>query len=65
MYSWSKDWPTLTELFFGEGNGPQGKLNGITTKKPTRKPIKEVKKAIRKTGMMTKNPGLKIPKRVK
>ena len=65
MYSWSKDWPTLTELFFGKGNGPQGKLKGITTKKPARKPIKEVKKAIRKTEMMTKNPGLKIPKRVK
>ena len=26
MYSWSKDWPTLTELFFGKGNGPTGKL---------------------------------------
>lgn len=61
MYSWSKDWPTLTEIFFGKGNGPQGKLNGMTAEKP----IKEVKKAIRKTGMMTKNPGLKIPKRVK
>jgi hypothetical protein len=34
MYSWSKDWPTLTELFFGKGNGPQGKLNGMTTKAP-------------------------------
>ena len=41
MYSWSKDWPTLTELFFGKGNGPQGKLNGMTAEKP----IKEVKKA--------------------
>jgi hypothetical protein len=41
MYSWSKDWPTLTEIFFGKGNGPQGPLNGMTTKKP----IKEVKKA--------------------
>jgi hypothetical protein len=26
MYSWSKDWPTLTEAFFGKGNGPTGKL---------------------------------------
>ena len=34
MYSWSKDFPTLTELFFGEGNGPQGPLNGMTEKKP-------------------------------
>ena len=34
MYSWSKDWPTLTELFFGKGNGPQGKLNGMTAKAP-------------------------------
>lgn len=40
MYSWSKDWPTLTELFFGKGNGPQGPLNGMTAKKP----IKETKK---------------------
>jgi len=30
MYSWSKDFPTLTELFFGKGNGPQGSLNGMT-----------------------------------
>jgi hypothetical protein len=41
MYSWSKDWPTLTEIFFGKGNGPQGPLNGMTAEKP----IKEVKKA--------------------
>ena len=34
MYSWSKDWPTLTELFFGKGNGPQGKLNGMTATPP-------------------------------
>ena len=34
MYSWSKDFPTLTELFFGKGNGPQGPLNGMTEKKP-------------------------------
>ena len=41
MYSWSKDWPTLTEAFFGKGNGPTGKLgdtgkypNGMTAKKP-------------------------------
>ena len=33
MYSWSKDFPTLTELFFGKGNGPQGPLNGMTEKK--------------------------------
>ena len=37
MYSWSKDWPTLTELFFGKGNGPQGPLNGMTAKKPKKK----------------------------
>jgi hypothetical protein len=44
MYSWSKDWPTLTELFFGKGNGPQGKMvdtgkypNGMTEKKPVSK----------------------------
>ena len=38
MYSWSKDWPTLTEIFFGKGNGPQGKLNGMTAEKPKKKP---------------------------
>ena len=37
MYSWSKDWPTLTELFFGKGNGPQGKLNGMTEEAPKKK----------------------------
>ena len=37
MYSWSKNWPTLTELFFGKGNGPQGKLNGMTAEKPKAK----------------------------
>ena len=44
MYSWSKDWPTLTEIFFGKGNGPQGKMvdtgkypNGMTAKKPKKK----------------------------
>ena len=37
MYSWSKDWPTLTEIFFGKGNGPQGPLNGITPEKPKKK----------------------------
>ena len=44
MYSWSKNWPTLTEAFFGKGNGPTGKLvdtgkypNGMTAKKPTAK----------------------------
>ena len=37
MYSWSKDWPTLTELFFGKGNGPQGPLNGMTTENPKKK----------------------------
>ena len=26
MYSWSKNWPTLTEAFFGKGNGPTGKI---------------------------------------
>ncbi len=38
MYSWSKDFPTLTELFFGKGNGPTGKTepipNVMTEKKP-------------------------------
>ncbi|SVA24269.1 uncharacterized protein METZ01_LOCUS77123 [marine metagenome] len=61
MYSWSKDWPTLTELFFGKGNGPRGKLNGMTAEKPAKK----AKKADPKTGMMTKNPGIKIPKKSK
>jgi hypothetical protein len=61
MYSWSKDWPTLTEIFFGKGNGPQGKLNGMTAKKPATK----AKKAAPKGGMMTKNPGIKIPRKVK
>ena len=37
MYSWSKDWPTLTEIFFGKGNGPQGTLNGMTAEKPKKK----------------------------
>ena len=37
MYSWSKDWPTLTELFFGKGNGPQGPLNGMTKEAPKKK----------------------------
>ena len=48
MYSWRKDWPTLTEAFFGKGYGPQGKLvkektvdsgdfpNGMTEKKPVK-----------------------------
>ena len=51
MYSWSKDWPTLTEIFFGKGNGPTGKLvdtgkypNGMTEKKPVSKKTKKVKK---------------------
>jgi hypothetical protein len=39
MYSWSKDWPTLTEIFFGKGNGPQGPLNGMTAEKPKKKAI--------------------------
>ena len=41
MYSWSKDFPTLTEHFFGEGNGPTGKIKpkqkGMTAKKPDEK----------------------------
>ena len=37
MYSWSKDWPTLTEIFFGKGNGPQGPLNGMTKEAPKKK----------------------------
>ena len=59
MYSWSKDWPTLTEIFFGKGNGPQGPLNGMTAEKP----IKEVKKAPKNAkslenpnGMLDKKP---------
>jgi len=36
-YSWSGKWPTLTELFFGKGNGPQGPLNGKTIKAPKKK----------------------------
>jgi len=31
QYSWADKWPTLTELFFGEGNGPQGPLNAKDT----------------------------------
>ena len=36
MYSWSKNWPTLTEMFFGKGinpatDRPYGK---ITKEKP-------------------------------
>ena len=68
MYSWSKDWPTLTELFFGKGNGPQGKLNGMTATPPKgaiKKASTKKTPAKAKTGMMTKNPGLKIPKKVK
>ena len=37
MYSWSKNWPTLTEAFFGKGNGPQGPLNGMTKEAPKKK----------------------------
>ena len=39
-----KEWPTLTELFFGKGNGPQGKMvdtgkypNGMTKEAPKKK----------------------------
>ena len=43
MYSWSKDFPTLTELFFGKGNGPTGKTepipNVMTEKKPDEKEL--------------------------
>ena len=41
MYSWSKDWPTLTELFFGKGNGPTGPLNGMTEDAPKKAPEKK------------------------
>ena len=37
MYSWSKNWPTLTELFFGKGNGPTGPLKSMTEKAPKKK----------------------------
>ena len=38
MYSWSKNWPTLTELFFGKGNGPTGSLKtGMTEEAPKKK----------------------------
>ena len=47
MYSWSKDWPTLTELFFGKGKGPSKKYeatlgiprktNGMTEEVPKKK----------------------------
>ena len=40
-YSWSDKWPTLTELFFGKGNGPQGPLNGMTKKAPKKKVAKK------------------------
>ena len=46
MYSWSKDWPTLTEIFFGKGNGPQGKLNGMTEKAPKKKATSKKKQKI-------------------
>ena len=43
MYSWSKDFPALTELFFGKGNGPTGKIEpiptGVTEKKPDEKEL--------------------------
>jgi hypothetical protein len=45
MYSWSKDWPTLTELFFGKGNGPQGPLNGMTKEAPKKKEVTAKKPA--------------------
>ena len=51
MYSWSKNWPTLTEAFFGKGNGPTGKTvdsgnfpNGMTEKKPVSKKTKSKEK---------------------
>ena len=43
MYSWSKDWPTLTELFFGKGKGPSKKYEAtlgipkVSKKKATAK----------------------------
>ena len=37
QYSWADKFPTLTELFFGKGNGPQGPLNGMTVEKPKKK----------------------------
>lgn len=40
-YSWSGKWPTLTELFFGKGNGPQGPLNGMTKEAPKKKATKK------------------------
>jgi hypothetical protein len=59
MYSWSKDWPTLTEIFFGKGNGPQGKMvdtgkypNGMTAKKPKAAP-KKAKATAKKTTAKT------------
>jgi|TARA_R110002074_G_scaffold142177_1_gene288626 hypothetical protein len=49
-YSWSGKWPTLTELFFGKGNGPQGPLKApkkkaapkTAAKKPTTSKSKEI-----------------------
>ena len=52
MYSWSKDWPTLTEIFFGKGNGPQGPLNGKTKEDP-----KEKEATAKKSAPKTKSRG--------
>jgi|TARA_B110000196_G_scaffold70924_1_gene60758 hypothetical protein len=52
MYSWSKDWPTLTEIFFGKGNGPQGPLNGKTKEAP-----KEKEATAKKSAPKTKSRG--------
>jgi len=41
MYSWSKDFPTLTELFFGRGNGPTGKIKSVPLDIPKKKSIKK------------------------
>ena len=59
MYSWSKNWPTLTELFFGKGNGPQGPLNGMTAKKP----IKEVQPKAPKNAKSLENPNGMLDKK--
>ena len=66
MYSWSKDWPTLTEIFFGKGNGPQGKMvdtgkypNGMTAKKPKKKATTEARGTRKDFGLQKKLKELK------
>ena len=58
MYSWSKDWPTLTEIFFGKGNGPQGPLKGMTKGAP-KAPQKDATKDVSEKKATAKKKELK------